>query len=216
MTVSLKLFITNPTNKHQYLLRSSCRLLLACITSALGATRGKHGISPECFSSSLASRFALVMYEMSCSPRLALKATVMQATFYTLNELFHSALPSEYDVCVLPTRLTNCVVTTLQTWIQRRFPQPEDTTCSHYYVHARAHSNPAMPYPTHPHVFLLLPDTTQPFPQYHLFFTNTFTFYLPSNVVLLCSNLYLSFSSEVLTSRISAIRGLPVSSRLML
>lgn len=137
MTVSLKLFFnTNPTNKHQYLLRSSCRLLLACITSALWATRGKHGISRECFSPSLASRFALVMYEMSCSPRLALKTTVMEATFYTLNELFHSALPSEYDEYVPPTRLTNCVVTTLRTWIQRRFPQPEDT-CSHYYTHWR-------------------------------------------------------------------------------
>ena len=36
---------------------------------------------------------------MPSSPRLALKAAVMLATSYTLNELFHSALPSEYDVC---------------------------------------------------------------------------------------------------------------------
>ena len=150
---------------------------------------------------------------MSCSPRLAFKATVMQATFYTLNDLFHSALLSEYDVYVPPTRLTNCVVTTLQTWIQRRFPQPEDTTCSHYHMHWRTQTQRCHNRLTH--TYSSCCDTTQPFPQYHLFFTNTFTFYLPSNVVLLCSNLYLSFSSEVLTSRNSAIRGLPVSSRLM-
>ena len=34
---------------------------------------------------------------MPCSPRLAHKAPVMQATSYTLNELFHSAFRSEYD-----------------------------------------------------------------------------------------------------------------------
>ena len=32
-------------------------------------------------------------------------------TPYTLNELFHSALPWEYEVYVLPTRRLNCVVT---------------------------------------------------------------------------------------------------------
>ena len=52
-----------------------------------------------------------------------------------------------------------------------------------------------------PHVILLLPDTTQLFPQYHLFFTNTFTFYLPSNVVILCLNLYLSFPSDWSTNK---------------
>ena len=36
MTVSLKvIFNTKPTDKHQYLLRPSCRLLLTCITGAL-------------------------------------------------------------------------------------------------------------------------------------------------------------------------------------
>ena len=39
---------------------------------------------------------------------------------------------------------------------------------------------------------------------------------IPSKIVLLCLNLCLSFASEVLTSRKSAIRGLPIISRLML
>ena len=58
----------------------------------------------------LVSRFVLVLCEMSCSPRLAHKVPVMQAASYTLNELFHSALPSEYDVYVPSTRRTKCVV----------------------------------------------------------------------------------------------------------
>ena len=63
MMVSLKLFFnTKPTDKHQYLLRSSCRLLLACITGALWAMRGKQGISSESFS----------------SPRLAISACLVR------------------------------------------------------------------------------------------------------------------------------------------
>ena len=58
----------------------------------------------------LVSRFVLVLSEMLCSPRLAHKVQVMQAASYTLNELFHSALPSEYDVYVPSTRCTKCVL----------------------------------------------------------------------------------------------------------
>ena len=50
-------------------------------------------------------------------------------------------------------------------------------------------------------VSLWLSDTTQPFAQYHLLFTGTFTFSHPPNFVLLCSNVYLSLPSYVLTSR---------------
>ena len=67
-SLSLKLFFnTKPTDKHQTqnLLRSSCRLLPACITGALWAKLDKHGISLESFSFP-ASRFALVLCQMPC------------------------------------------------------------------------------------------------------------------------------------------------------
>ena len=58
---------------------------------------------------------------------------------------------------------------------------------------------------TQPHVSLYLSDTTQPFAQYHLFFTSTFTFFHPPNLVLLCLNLYHSLPFYVLS-----LCGLPV------
>ena len=83
----------------------------------------------------------------------------------------------------------------LQRDVQSRSPQPGDTTCSYYHTQSQA---------THPDVSLWLSDTTPPLAQYHLFFTNTFTFSHPPNFVLLCLNIYFSLPSYVLTSQKSA------------
>ena len=100
----------------------------------------------------------------------------------------------------------------LQRDVQSRSPQLGDTTCSYYHTHSLKRL-------THAYPSTELSDTTQPFAQYHLYFTSTFTFSHPPNFVRPCLNIFLSLPSYKLTSRKFAKWTVPVrnqSSRLML
>ena len=123
-------------------------------------------------------------------------------TPHTLNELFHSALPWEYDVYVHSMRRSNCIVMN-----QHKHNTLTDvdtisvSSARRYNVFIQCVLSNTFTQATHPHVSLELLDTTQPLAQYLLFFTNTNTFSHPANFVLLCLNIYLSLPSYVLSSR---------------
>ena len=102
-------------------------------------------------------------------------------TPYTLNELFHSALPWKFDAYVPPTRRTTSF---FSGWRYNVF------ILSHTLTQA-----------THPRVSLYLTDTTQPFAQHHLFFTSTFTFSHPPNFVLLLLFEYIPLVTFLSTNR---------------
>ena len=100
---------------------------------------------------------------------------------YTINELFHSALPWEYDVYVSRRD------------VQSQSPQPGDTKCSYYHTHSHKRLTHAYPSscrkpPSHSLNIIYFPQAN-------------FTFSHPPNFAPLCLNLYFSLPSYVLTSR---------------
>ena len=95
------------------------------------------------------------------------------------NELFHSALPWEYDVYVHSMRRSNCIVMN-----QHKHNTLTDvdtisvSSARRYNVFIQCVLSNTFTQAIHPHVSLELLDTTQPLAQYLLFFTNTNTTYM--------------------------------------
>ena len=77
----------------------------------------------------------------------------------------------------------------------RRICSSNETSRYNVFIYTITHSH-SSDSPTR--ILLVVADTTQPFAQYHLYFTSAFTFSHPPNFVLPCLNIYLSFPSYVL------------------
>ena len=125
-------------------------------------------------------------------------------TPYTLKELFHSALPWEYNVYVPRARRSNCVATNILTqgqYLNRHGSGllKQKIQRVHTFTHTRTSNSPTR--------IPLVVGYHQAIQSISSIFTksyNTFTFSHTRNFLLLCLNIYLSLPSYVLTRRKSA------------